>query len=187
LLGLLPFVLAGPVTLPRDANPGCSDHSFKNFQWAVQNFDFHASYIFSTPSHQNSWGYVNFTLENPALPYVAQCLASSDQLSDFFYGTLPYSCSFPQGTTHPAGTGAKFDFSRPSGELRINQTWQCSDVDPIYPTTFWARGAVNLTLDCTDTTWVNPNWTAGQIYSDREIKCQPVTVLVKPFEMTAVA
>jgi hypothetical protein len=46
---------------------------------------------------------------------------------------------------------------------------------------------VNLTLDCTDSTYQNSNWTLGQIYSDREINCDPVTVPVRPYEMRAVA
>ncbi len=46
---------------------------------------------------------------------------------------------------------------------------------------------MNLTLDCLDTTYNNPNWTAGQIYSDREIRCAPVDTLIEPWEMTAVA
>lgn len=54
-------------------------------------------------------------------------------------------------------------------------------------TRFSAAGRANLTLDCTDTTWQNPNWTLGQIYSDREVKCAPVTVGVKPYQMSAVA
>jgi len=53
--------------------------------------------------------------------------------------------------------------------------------------TFRGDAQANLTLDCTDTTWSNPNWTMGQIYSDREVKCAPVTLPVKPDTMTAVA
>lgn len=54
-------------------------------------------------------------------------------------------------------------------------------------TRFSGAGSVNLTLDCVETQYQNPNWTVGQIYSDREITCQPVTTLVQPYEMTAVA
>jgi hypothetical protein len=46
---------------------------------------------------------------------------------------------------------------------------------------------VNLTLGCNDTTWNNPNWSMGQIYSDREVKCAPVTLNVSPYEFQAVA
>ena len=54
--------------------------------------------------------------------------------------------------------------------------------------TFHAAGTVNLTLECTDETWQNPNWTQpGDIYSSRVVECAKVTVPVKPFEMTAVA
>lgn len=50
-----------------------------------------------------------------------------------------------------------------------------------------AAGRVNLTLDCTTTTYQNPNWTIGSIYSDTETKCAPVAVEVEPYLMTAVA
>ncbi|KAI0840328.1 hypothetical protein F5Y06DRAFT_262363 [Hypoxylon sp. FL0890] len=181
---LLPLAVAAPLDLhTRDSNPGCQAASFGDFAWTVENFDYHASYIFTTPAHQNSWGYVNFNLTNPALEYQAICSASSDQLSDFFYGTMQYKCTVPDGST----TETTFDFSRPSGVLDVNQTWTCSDTDPQYPTTIHAYGTANLTLSCTDETWINPNWTMGQIYSDRDVKCTPVTIPLKPYEMTAVA
>lgn len=169
----------------REANPGCTEASFGNFSWMVDNFDYHASYVFSTPAHQNSWGYVNFNLSNPALSYKAICSGSSSQLNDFFYGNFWYKCSVPDGS--PTGTGATFAFDRALARLDFNQTWMCSDKDALYPTTFRGYAAVNLTLECTDTTWTNPNWTMGQIYSDREVKCGPVTLPVKPYTVTAVA
>ncbi|KAI0126791.1 hypothetical protein BJ170DRAFT_684372 [Xylariales sp. AK1849] len=181
---ILPLAAAAPFGLnTRDSNAGCQAASQGTFAWTVEDFDYHASYIFTTPAHQNSWGYVNFNLTNPALEYKASCSAASDQLSDFFYGTMPYTCTEPDGST----TESTFDFSRPSGQLNINQTWVCSDQDPEYPATFSGYGQVNLTLACTDTTWQNSNWTMGQIYSDRTVTCDKVTVPVKPYKMTAVA
>jgi hypothetical protein len=53
--------------------------------------------------------------------------------------------------------------------------------------TFHGYGTLNFTLNCTDTTYTNPNWTMGQIYTDREVKCAPVTLPVKPYQITAVA
>jgi hypothetical protein len=113
---------------------GCSETSFNKFEWTVQNFDYHASYIFTTPAHQNSWGYANFKLANPAVPdFVASCSAASSQLSDFFYGTLQYNCTYDGSASEPGPAPAEFTFSRPSGELVINQKWVCSDQDPKYP------------------------------------------------------
>ncbi|KAK6077109.1 hypothetical protein SCUP234_06848 [Seiridium cupressi] len=184
LAAFLPLAAAAPFGLnTRDGNPGCQAASFGNFSWTVEDFDYHASYVFTTPAHQNSWGYVNFNLTNPALTYKSSCSGTSNQLSDFFYGTMPYTCTSPDGTS----AKTTFDFSRPSGTLNVNQTWVCSDQDPQWPATINGYGQVNLTLDCTDTTYQNPNWTLGQIYSDREVKCAPVTVPVKPYQMTAVA
>lgn len=115
----------------REANPGCTEASFGNFSWMVDNFDYHASYVFSTPAHQNSWGYVNFNLSNPALSYKAICSGSSSQLNDFFYGNFWYKCSVPDGS--PTGTGATFAFDRALARLDFNQTWRCSDKDALYP------------------------------------------------------
>jgi hypothetical protein len=213
LLALIPLAIASPILnlQPRDANQGCSKASFGNFSWTIENFDYHASYVFTTPAHQNSWGYVNFNLSNPALPYKATCSGASSQLSEFFYGDFWYSCSVPDGSL--GASGATFAFNRAAGELDFNQTWVCSDEDPKYPyvsnlvpairATCWRTGightdcatratfrgyaAANLTLDCSDTTWTNPNWTMGQIYSDRTVECEAVTLPVKPYMMTAVA
>lgn len=52
---------------------------------------------------------------------------------------------------------------------------------------FNAWGSANLTLECTDETTTNPNWTIGEIYSDREVKCTPSSISMKPYEMAAVA
>ncbi|POS70518.1 hypothetical protein DHEL01_v211086 [Diaporthe helianthi] len=113
---------------------GCSETSFKKFAWTIQDFDYHASYIFTTPAHQNSWGYVNFSLSNPAAPdLVASCNAASSQLSDFFYGTLQYNCTFDGQAGEPGPAPAKFTFSRPSGQVVIDQKWVCRDQDPKYP------------------------------------------------------
>ncbi|KAK4236176.1 hypothetical protein C8A03DRAFT_45789 [Achaetomium macrosporum] len=184
LLALLavPFTTAFPVSLPRADPQGCSDISFKGFEWVARSFDFHASYVFTTPAHQNSWGYVSFDLYNTADQSTAHCEAQSNQLSDFFYGTVPYTCN---DTLRSGST--TFDFARPNNRLRVNQTWTCDDKDPQWPITFTGYGDANLTLDCTDTTWKNPNWTLGQIYSSRDIKCTPVDATIKPTELMAVA
>jgi hypothetical protein len=136
-LALLPLLgltsTASPIPSPDPAEAGsspagCSDTSFKSFAWIARSFDFHASYTFTTPAHQNSWGYVSFDLFNPADQTTTHCEAASSQLSDFFYGTVPYKCNDTQrrGST-------SFDFNRPLNQLRVNQTWTCDDRDPQYP------------------------------------------------------
>lgn len=82
--------------LPREGDSdSCMSRGSKVSGWTVSNFDFHASYTFTTPAHQNSWGYVNFTLENPAVDYKPICSAASSQLQDFYYGTQVYKCEMP--------------------------------------------------------------------------------------------
>jgi len=190
-LALLPLLgltsTASPVPNPKPAASGnspagCSATSFGKFAWTVKNFDFHASYIFTTPAHQNSWGYVSFDLVNPADQSTAHCEAASSQLSDFFYGTVQYKCNDTQrlGST-------SFDFARPTNQLRLNQTWTCDDTDPQWPTTFTGRGHVDLPLECTDKTEENPDWQMGEIYSSRTITCAKVDSTFKPTELSAVA
>ncbi|EHK49163.1 uncharacterized protein TrAtP1_000236 [Trichoderma atroviride] len=164
---------------PATTATGCTASSTKVSKWTVDDFDFHASYTFSTPAHQNSWGYVNFTLSNPALGYTPVCSAASDQLSDFFYGNFVYNCEVPASA---AADKATFTFARPTNSLAINQTWHCADEG----SRFTAQGGVQLNLTCSDTTWQNPNWQPGQIYSQRTVTCGKVTAPATIEEMSAV-
>ncbi|EFY89625.1 hypothetical protein MAC_04278 [Metarhizium acridum CQMa 102] len=161
--------LAAPSTLDPRAADTCTDKSRQTKHWTVKDFDFHASYIFTTPAHQNSWGYVNFTLENPNVAFKPQCSASSGQLSDFFYGNLIYKCTQPV-----SGVPATFTFSWPQKELKVNQTWTC----PQEGSRFYAQGGSKLNLTCADNTWQNPDWKMGQIYSSRTISCNHVNAPV---------
>ncbi|KAG7293968.1 hypothetical protein NEMBOFW57_004029 [Staphylotrichum longicolle] len=144
--------------------------------WTASNFDFHASVIYSTPAHLSSArGYASFDLFNPADQSTTHCDAASSQFFDFFDGTVQYKCN---------DTRSSFDFNRVSGQLRVNQSWVCSDQDPQDPITFTGRGDVNLTLECTDTTWVNPKWIIGEIYSSLDTNCAPVDSEIQPTELS---
>ncbi|KAJ9164814.1 hypothetical protein NKR19_g1019 [Coniochaeta hoffmannii] len=140
--------------------------------WVVENFDYHAEYLFTNPAHQNSHGYIKFNLWNTAVADTATCSASSGQLTDFFYGTQWYPCTLP--STAPAGSAVSFRFNRPTGELEINGTIVCSENQGA-SAAFHIEGTTKLTLACADTTATNPNWTAGtgEFYSTREVKCFP--------------
>jgi hypothetical protein len=53
LVTILPLAAAAPLSIgARDDNPGCQAASFGNFSWTLASFDYHASYIFTTPAHQ---------------------------------------------------------------------------------------------------------------------------------------
>ncbi|KAK4201149.1 hypothetical protein QBC40DRAFT_339263 [Triangularia verruculosa] len=108
-------------------------------KWTVHDFDFHASYVFTNPAHQNSWGYM----------------------------------------CRPAGARVGFKFSRPAGTLEISETVGCSDK------LFVVNGGTTLTLTCTGVTTQNPNWTPGQIYSSRDIRCTPVDATIEAENVTA--
>ncbi|KAK4222478.1 hypothetical protein QBC38DRAFT_81827 [Podospora fimiseda] len=181
LLSLFSLALANPVGTHNNNGKSCPapdpvkkcEKSLSNLKWTVHGFDYHASYIFTTPAHQNSWGYVNFNISNSIVPYTASCAAASSQLSDFFYGTQEYNCQLI-GEGVAAGAAVNFKFSRPSGQLDISESVVCKGKPQ--DKTFTVSGSTNLTLSCTDTTTTNPSWTPGQIYSSREVKCVPVDV-----------
>lgn len=165
-------------SIPRDDEPeSCMTKGTHVSEWTVSDFDFHASYIFTTPSHQNSWGYVNFTLENPALDYKPVCSASSSQLDIFFYGTQIFTCETPN--EHDEAT---FTFNRASGDLRLNQTWSCLEEGG----RVMAKGGVVFDLDCKETKYQNDDWKQGQIYSTRDITCEKVTKEAPIEELSAV-
>lgn len=88
--------------------------------WTVSNFDFHADYIFTTPAHQNSWGYVSFALSSDKTDLVYSCSTSSSRLTDFFYGETEYQCALPQGA--PEGSKAGFRYNRTDGTLTLSET-----------------------------------------------------------------
>ncbi|KAI1306662.1 hypothetical protein F5Y03DRAFT_354117 [Xylaria venustula] len=184
LAAALPLAAAAPYGLDsRDSPAGCTAASFGDFAWTIEDFTYHAGYVFSTPAHQISSGTVAFNLTNPAFPEIVSCTAYSTWLEDFFYGNINYNCAVPEGSS----ARTSFSFSRPSGELNINQTWTCDDEDPQYPITFTDYGTVNLTLVCNETDYQNPDWQQGEIYSDRDISCAPVTLPLTPHDKTAVA
>lgn len=131
-LSLLSLAAATPVSPRGTEGKSCPapdpvkkcQKSLSGLQWTVHGFDYHASYTFTTPAHQNSWGYVNFNISNSIVPYTASCSASSSQLSDFFYGTQEYTCTLV-GSGAPTGAAVKFKYSRPSGQLDITESVVC--------------------------------------------------------------
>ncbi|TQV97487.1 hypothetical protein V2A60_006758 [Cordyceps javanica] len=170
--------LAAPAVGP-DRNT-CTARSTNVTQFLVKDFDFHASWTFTTPAHQNSWGYVNFTLANAAIDYEFQCSSASNWLSDFYYGNIDYNCTDPAGRPTRQGT---FSYSRPTTTLAINQTWACPDEG----SQFWAEGRAKLDLACRETNYTNPDWKMGQIYSDRTIVCDKLTTGVPITSLRAAA
>jgi hypothetical protein len=156
----------------------CVERSQELTHWDVQKFDFHSSYIFTTPAHQNSHGYVNFTLSNPALDRPTICSASSSQLSEFFYGNQIFTCD-----DVPDGQRATFTYSRSTGDLQINQTWTCPDEQA----RFSAIGGVTLDLNCKDVEWQNPDWQPGQFYSTRTVTCNHVDAQAPIKEISGIA
>ncbi|KAI0481348.1 hypothetical protein GGR56DRAFT_672365 [Xylariaceae sp. FL0804] len=176
---------AAGAAVPRDSNPGCQAASMGSFQWTVAGFAYNASTIYTTPAHSVNDATASFALENPALTYNSSCAAENDVLGGAFYGNQAYTCTEPANATDTTHTTFTFDSS--TSLLSVNQTWECSDQDPQYPVTFTAYGSANLSLTCTENSTTNPDWQEGEIYSQMEKSCGPVTLTLKPSQVSAVA
>ncbi|EXF83874.1 hypothetical protein COL5a_001716 [Colletotrichum fioriniae] len=172
--------LASPIAQREET---CGQKSGKLSEWTLSGFDYHASYIFSTPAHQNSWGYISFNVSNPVLNYTVACSAASSRLNDFFYGEQVYQCTPPEGGE---STATSFTWSTPEKAVALNQSWTCND-DPKYPARYTAKGGAVADLQCEETFWQNDNWTIGQIYSTRNIDCGIITLPTPIKEISAVA
>lgn len=171
-----------PAGAPADS-PTCTSKVASLNSWTVKDFDYHQSYTFTTPAHQNSHGDVSFSLFNPALEGTAvgerYCSAYSTWLDVFFLGEIIYKCHDKDGKPVDDTT---FTYSRPTQQLMINQTWTCDDNGAQY----FAQGGVKLDLKCNETKYKNDNWKMGEIYSDDTTVCDKVTTEAKIDSMQAI-
>ncbi|KAK3950863.1 hypothetical protein QBC32DRAFT_6414 [Pseudoneurospora amorphoporcata] len=165
-LALAATVSAAPASTAVKATETTSE-----LTWTVSKFDFHADYIFSTPAHQNSWGYVNFALSSDKTELVYSCNTASNRLNDFFYGEIEYQCTAPEGA--PEGSAASFKYNRTDGTLVLSETVVAGDE------TYTASGSTTIQTTCTDeTTGPSPTWVIGEIYTWRKVVCDEVDATV---------
>ncbi|KAK3345532.1 hypothetical protein B0H65DRAFT_208578 [Neurospora tetraspora] len=144
--------------------------------WTVKDFDFHADYVFTTPAHQNSYGYVKFTLTSDKTGLVYGCSAQSSQIPDFFYEfNDAYPCTAPQGAAEGIkASWASFKYNRPDGKLILEET-----IVPAEGETYTASGSTTIKTTCTDESkGPNPNWQIGENYSERHIVCEKTDATV---------
>jgi Alternaria alternata allergen 1 len=151
LVAIIPLVASSPVNDDRrwfgwgghhwpteNACPNdCLEKSLHNFTLTISYFEYSAFWYFTTPSHQNSWGTVNFTVWNPAVATAINCKMESDRLQDFFYGDQWYDCL--PASSLPANVSAlsfRFNAVNPT-RLDVNQTWKCDDARANKPSVFY--------------------------------------------------
>jgi hypothetical protein len=126
LVAMSPLTVASPYgASPRDTSC-CTSASSGAFSWTIEAFDYHSSETFTTPAHEVASGYVDFKLNNPALPEEVHCAATSSVVTNYFYGDVNYACNAPAGSQ----TKTSFTFNALNKGLSINQTWTCSDGNP---------------------------------------------------------
>jgi hypothetical protein len=102
----------------------CLSTSISNFAWDVS-LEYHSSETFTTPAHQNSWGYVNLNLTNPVAPKtVIHCSASSNRLSSFFFGDQWFGCEANDAAKAKGLGETSFRYFTKS-RVDLNQTWGC--------------------------------------------------------------
>ncbi|OCL10476.1 hypothetical protein AOQ84DRAFT_215440 [Glonium stellatum] len=178
---LLPFLL---ITLsashPSDAfardNRNKCD---KNAVFTLHDINYSSYIIYSTPAHLAvAQGHIEFNLTNTDVPYTTHCSAYSSQVFNFFYGNIVYQCDAPTGEGVTAASSANFTFSEPDGVFNVNQTWSCSQHRKTV--NLLGVGSGKATLSCQTTTWTNPNWVIGEIYSNTSTTCKPAELQITP-------
>lgn len=96
--------------------------------WDVKDFDFHADYVFTTPAHQNSYGYVSFSLTSEKTGAVYSCDAQSSQIPNFFYDFNDfYPCSASKGAVEGTESSVSFKYNREDGKVTVRETLNASD------------------------------------------------------------
>ncbi|KAK2073221.1 hypothetical protein P8C59_007516 [Phyllachora maydis] len=88
------------------------------------------------------------------------------------------------------GSGsAAFRFTEATGRVDVNQTWACAEVSEgggVREVNFFnATGTANVSLSCTTATYQNPNWTMGQIFSQKSMTCGPANMSIYPVRISA--
>ncbi|KAK4184710.1 hypothetical protein QBC35DRAFT_41676 [Podospora australis] len=179
----------------------CTQNSFHGLKWTVSNFLFTSSLTFASEKESDvtqGLASVSFNLTNSAIPsQLVNCYATSDKLTDFFYGDQLFQCQPPpeiEPTTNQlAEQSASFKFDRKTGTISLELDWSCHDgADARWPTTtFSAGGSTTVSLgSCTKLDQKNPNWssaTKDQAYKTQHVDCAPLTFEVNPDEIESVA
>ncbi|KAK4455286.1 hypothetical protein QBC34DRAFT_315404, partial [Podospora aff. communis PSN243] len=142
---------------------GLATATATTIQWKIPLFDFHESYTFTTPAHQNSWGFVDFNLTNNLVSYTASCKAQNNRMFNFYGETPAFACTPPDEA--PLGAAANFRFNRLTGQLDVEE-WIVQGEEKVL-----VAGSMNVTLACTDETTVNENWVIGEVYGQRDVRC----------------
>jgi hypothetical protein len=121
--------LAAPQAYPtQPPAETCGRRSPQAKSLQLTNFYLHSREEFTTPSHQNSYGYLSFEVHNPILDYVIQCDTMSTTLPEFYSAGREWTCYAPPGI----GGSVTFSYDRSTGKLDLIQKWVCYD-DPVYP------------------------------------------------------
>ncbi|KAF2762344.1 hypothetical protein EJ05DRAFT_206464 [Pseudovirgaria hyperparasitica] len=170
ILSLLPTALlltssttAAPLA-PRAGCPGATT----SFSFDVKNFDYHDGTTFSTPAHQIPGGFVAFNLTSAADVVPRQCNAYSTQLSDFYYGTLNYTCTTTTADGEVVQTGSLFTYDTPGETLVLVEPFECDGQKYV------AKGTYTFEppLQCVTEEYQNDDWQQGEIYSSRKRTCE---------------
>lgn len=134
----------------------CSYQSVHHTAWAIHDFTFNSTSVYTTPQDFNSAAYVYFTLSNFALSYRPVCTAflTEHDSEDEFDNNQVFSC-----TNVPFGDKASFSVDMRNSSIQVKQWWTCPNDE-----SFSAEGDVTPAVHCTSAETKNPNWKPGEIY-----------------------
>ncbi|KAF2119741.1 hypothetical protein BDV96DRAFT_684266 [Lophiotrema nucula] len=153
------------------SNPSCGSTHPK---WTLDPINLSSYYTYTSPSASGpKLGSFSFTFATDQVDYEAQCSGSSVNPQGIFYGSQVFEC------VTPGGSGSKttsFSFDSASSVVSVNTTFTCCDVCDVVYTTI---GSVKIDLECETSTWRNPDWVAGELYSNTTTVCEPGAATVQ--------
>ncbi|KAF2263557.1 hypothetical protein CC78DRAFT_533832 [Lojkania enalia] len=176
LLALLPaFAAAAPACgapqpPPQPGSPSCGSTHPK---WTLSPIDLSSYYTYTSPSASGpKLGTISFTFANDQVDYVAECSGSSVNPQGIFYGFETFECATEGGEEWKK---TSFSYDTASGVIAVNSTWMCPGGDVVYTTS----GSGKPDLECETSVWNNPDWEAGELYSNTTMVCEPGELVIQ--------
>ena len=147
------------ITPPPGTNlAGCTAKSATP-RWVVSRFRFEETRKTTrlgsaarTPPTPGSWGYptrlINLSLTNSANDYLQSCTSYSFETAYSRPNSgpvTPWIRCFPENSVAQRYIETYIQFNTTSGVLRLNQTWYCSDTDPLRPLLYEGSASIKST------------------------------------------
>ncbi|KAF2822533.1 hypothetical protein CC86DRAFT_258055, partial [Ophiobolus disseminans] len=129
--------------------------------------NFSSYYTFISPSAMGpKAAYFSFKLNNDEVGVATDCRASTSMPLGQIYPHQRFDCSTEDVTT-------TFSYDTSTKVVGLNSTWSCGG-DIVYSITL----SGNVDFKCKTTTWANPDWEDGKLFSNTSTICQPSSLVI---------